>query len=464
LAVFGSRNNYWSPLIKSKKMKSIFVIAFLLVAHYSFSQSAVEKMDAYLQAANEAGIFNGSVSVSQNGNVILSKGFGWRDAEAKAYADAKTVHQIGSVTKQFTAAVILRLAEQGRLRLVDTVSRYIPQFPHAGKYTIEQLLTHTSGLYSYTNDDEFMDKEVEKPINLQKLIAMVKDKPLDFEPGSKFSYSNTGYSLLGYIIEKVTGKPYEAVVRQQIFQPLQMSTAGFDFRGLKNQHKAVGYSNLSDGKGTKAMIVDSSVSFSAGAIYASVEDINKWNNAIGSEKLLKKSSWDNMFTPRMKKYGLGWVIDSLDGQLVVAHSGGIHGFLSYNRVWPGQKTSIIALANTETSQPGKVTNDLAAILLNKPYKLPEKLNEVKLNETLLKQYEGVYELAPTFSITVRVVAGQLKAQATGQPEFELFAKNEKEFFLKVVDAQVEFVKNEKGEVEKLILHQNGQHLPGIKKN
>ncbi|WP_207493889.1 serine hydrolase [Aridibaculum aurantiacum] len=444
-------------------MRSILVLFLCFVYSLSFSQSTAEKLDAYLKAAERAGIFNGSVLVSDKGQVILSNGYGLKDADAKVMNDANSIFQIGSVTKQFTATIILRLAEQGKLSLNDKVSKYLPEFPNADKFTIEHLLSHTAGIYNYTNNSEFMKNEVEKPINSQVFYAMVKDKPLEFEPGSKFNYSNSGYMLLGYIIEKVTNKPYEQVVRKEIFQPLAMNNSGFDFTHLQHKDKAIGYTLVSDGKGARAPIVDSTVCYAAGAIYSTVGDLQKWNAAVLSGKILKKASLQNAFTPRHSGYGFGWAVDTVAGKPAIVHSGGIHGFLSYNGIFPAENSSIVVLTNSGVAKPGKVFKDIAAILNGQPYELPKAKTAVTVDERILKQYEGVYEITPQFSITVRVQDGQLKAQATNQPEFDLYAKNEREFFLKVVDAQVEFVKNEKGEVEKMILYQNGMTLPGIKK-
>lgn len=441
------------------------LICFLLLfscRQTGFSQTVSGKLDRYLEAAEKAGIFNGSVMIAKGGNVLIDKGYGYKNFQAKTSNDANTIFQIGSITKQFTSTIILKLAEQGKLSLTDKLSKYFPDFPNADKVTIENLLSHTSGIYNYTNDTSFMMHEVEKPFNRQMLFAMIKDKPLEFEPGSKFSYSNSGYLLLGYIIEKVTGKKYEQLVRTQIFGPLGMTHSGFDFTHLKNPDKATGYNEIKGGSATKSPIVDSSVSFSAGAIFSTVNDLHKWDESLTTEKILKTSSIANAFTPRQSKYGLGWGIDSFHGKRVIAHNGGINGFLSHNSIIPSDTVCITFLSNVETAQIGQITNDVMTIIYDLPFKPKEVPKEITVDSNILRQYVGEYELAPTFKITVRLVNGSLKAQATGQPQFDLFAKNENTFFLKVVEAQVEFIKNDKGEVEKLILHQNGQNVPGRK--
>jgi CubicO group peptidase (beta-lactamase class C family) len=446
-------------------MRKILVVIIACSAYVNcFSQTVAEKLDQYFAAAQKAGSFNGSVLIVEKGKVLLNKGYGYNDAEAKTMADANTIYQIGSVTKQFTSTIILKLAEQGKLKLDDKVSKYFPTLPNAERVAIENLLTHTSGYYNYTNNESFMENEVEKHADQKKIFSLFADSALAFEPGTKFSYSNSGYMLLGYIIEKVTGKKYEQVVRTEIFTPLKMTSSGFDFTHLKSVDRATGYDFLAGDKNKKSSIVDSSVSFSAGAIYSTIGDMYKWNQALSTEKILKRQSLQNAFTPRLEHYGLGWGIDTMKGHKVIAHNGGINGFLSHNSFLPNDSIYITILSNFGSSKIGLESKDALAIVLKENYTLPKAHEEITLDSTVLKKYVGEYELAPTFKIVVRLVNGALQAQATGQPSFDLYAKSENIFFLKVVDAQVEFVKNEKGEVEKMILHQNGQHIPGKKIN
>jgi CubicO group peptidase (beta-lactamase class C family) len=305
----------------------------------------------------------------------------------------------------------------------------------------------------------------DKPANEEKMLALFKNKQLDFEPGSRFNYSNSGYSLLGYIIEKVSGKKYEQVMREFIFQPLQMTHSGFNFTNLDSPEKAVGYYSLTADNIKKAKIVDSSVSFSAGSIYSTTGDIYKWNQSLSTEKVLRKSSLKNAFTPRLGHYGFGVAVDTLYGKQFINHSGGIDGFVSFNAIMPFEKMSITVLSNVSTSQTGKLARDMVAILCNQPYNLPQALaarKDMNVDSSILKLYIGEYEISPAFHITVRVVNGSLKAEATGQQEFTLFAERENFFFLKVVRAEVEFIKGADGKIEKLILYQNGLQLTGKK--
>ncbi len=442
--------------------KVILLLTLWVVSVCTFSQTVSEKLDTYFTAANKTDIFNGSVLITNNGKVVLNKGYGYKNVDSKLLNNENTIYQIGSVTKQFTSVIILKLAEQGKLSLNDKLSKYFPDLPSAEKITIENLLSHTSGIWNYTNDANFMQTRVDRPLSRDSMLLLIKYKPLDFEPGIKYSYSNSGYMLLGYIIEKVTGKKYEQVVRQTIFQPLGMSHSGFDFTHLQSPDKATGYSSIISGKGDKSMIVDSSVSFSAGAIYTTVDDLRKWNQSLTTSKILQPASLQNAFTPRLSHYGLGWLIDTMQQKRVISHNGGIHGFLSSNVMVPADSINIILLSNSNGSKLDMLKKNIAAILYNQPYDLPGAKAEVKIEKELLQQYVGEYELAPTFKITISLVNDGLMLQATGQPQFPLYAKAEDHFFLKVVDAQVEFFKDDNGAIEKMILHQNGQHIPGKK--
>jgi len=273
-------------------MRNIITYLLLLLPVLSFGQSVTEKLDAYLTASADAGLFSGSALIVEKNNVILNKGYGYKDVLAKTRNDAHTIYQLGSITKQFTAAIILKLEEQKKLKIKDKLSKYFPDFPNADKITLEHLLTHTSGIFNITRDTSLSQ---EKPTNQEIIFAALKVKPLDFEPGTRYRYNNTGYIILGYIIEQVTGKKYEQVVREQILVPLQMNNTGFDFKNLKHSDKSVGYNFIADGRGFKSPMTDSTFSFSAGAMYSTLADLDKWNQALQNGTVLKKSSLKNAF-------------------------------------------------------------------------------------------------------------------------------------------------------------------------
>src|SRR6188768_1977411 len=278
-------------------MKKIFLFLSLLwIGYFSFAQQG-DKLDTLISAYTKLHKFNGAALVAKNGVILLKKGYGYRNAENKVANNEQTIFQLGSVTKQFTSAVILKLQEEKKLSVSDKLSKYFPDYPKGDSITIEHLLTHTSGIYNYTNDANFMTNEITKPASREKIMALFKDKPLDFSPGTSWNYSNSGYSLLGYIIEAVTKKPYYQAVRKYIFTPLQMTHSGFDFTHLKNNEKATGYFKLNDKEAVTSPIVDSTVAYSAGAIYSTIGDLYLWHKALQKNSVLSKAQQEKAYTP-----------------------------------------------------------------------------------------------------------------------------------------------------------------------
>ena len=439
-------------------MKKIFVlVAVLFVVHFSFAQG--DKLDALIDAYAKLYKFNGSALVAKNGVILLNKGYGYRNATDKVANNEQTIFQLGSVTKQFTSAVILKLQEEKKLSVSDKLSKYFPGYPKGDSITIEQLLTHTSGIYNYTNDGKFMANEVTKSANREMMMALFKDKPLDFSPGSSWSYSNSGYSLLGYIIEAVTKKPYEQAVRKYIFTPLKMTYSGFDFTHLKSNEKAIGYFKLNDKEKVEAPIVDSSVSFSAGAIYSTIGDLYLWHKALQKNSILSREQQEKAYTPVKNRYGYGWSIDSIEGKRRVSHGGGIHGFITTIARVPEDDICIVLLSNASNTTVGEISKSIFAILYGKEYELPKERTEIKLPEEKLKEYVGEYELNKDLHVVISLKEGALVAIPTGQKTEILYAEKEDLLFVKSQDIQLEFTRNEKKEIDGFILHQGGAKIP-----
>ena len=453
-------NDYFQNHQTHYCMKKIFALASVLcIVLFSFSQEVSSKLDTLVNAYAKLYRFNGSVLVAKNGTVLLNKGYGFRNATDKVLNNEQTVFQLGSITKQFTSAVILKLQEEKKLNVSDKLSKYFPNYPKGDSITIEQLLTHTSGIYNYTNDQNFMTNEITKPANQEKMMALFKDKPLDFSPGTSWNYSNSGYSMLGYIIEEVTKKPYEQAVRRYIFTPLQMTHSGFDFTHLKNSDKAIGYFKLNDKDTAKAPIVDSSVSFSAGAIYSTTGDLYLWHKALENNTILSKAQQEKAYTPVKNNYGYGWGIDTIEGKRRVGHGGGIHGFTTNIARVPEDDVCIILLSNASDVTLGDITKSIFAILYNKEYELPKERKIINVPEEILKQYEGEYTIKPGLNVIMSIKDGELIAAPTGQPPEIIYAEKENFFFVKSQDIQIEFTRNDKKEVDGFILHQGGQKVP-----
>ena len=444
-------------------MKKILFFNFLLLFSVAtLAQTKEENIDLLLKTYAETNEFNGTALVSFNGKQLINKGFGKKNYLKNEPATESTIYQIGSITKQFTAAIILRLEEQGKLKTTDKLSKYFPDFPRGNDITIHHLLTHTSGIFNYTNDGSFMATDAVKPITQDKMLSLFQNIKLDFEPGTKWAYSNSGYVLLGYIIEKASKKTYEQEVYDCIFKPLKMTNSGFDFAKLNSPNKAQGYYTIDGEKSLVAPIVDSSVSFAAGAIYTTSADLLKWHEGLLNNKIIKRTSLEKAFTIEKGNYGYGWFLSENEGKKYQSHGGGIFGFnASITRNEPDDMC-IVLLNNVGNPKLDEITKSIISILNDKPFVLPKLKKEVAVSEEILRKYIGIYEIVPQFKIEITVENGQLIAQATGQPKFRLFAQNEKYFFVKAVEAEVEFVVNDKNEVEKLVLYQGGKTMPGKK--
>lgn len=446
--------------------KAVLMLFSLLLASTLtlFAQSSVQKMDELVTAYVTTNKFNGTVLVAQKGKVIFEKGYGLKNAKDSVSNTVNTIFQLGSVTKQFTAVIILKLAEQKKLSVTDKLNKYFPGFPAGDSITIRELLSHTSGIYNYTEDARFMQTRAVRPATQETMLALFRDKALNFTPGTKYSYSNSGYLLLGYIIQKVTGKPYEQVVRELIFQPLTMSHSGFDFTNLKSPDKATGYTNFSEKMKVQAGIVDSSVSFAAGAMYSTVGDLQKWHNGLQQYKIINKASTDAAYTPVLSNYGYGWSVDTLYGQKIVEHGGGIFGFNTHIARLPGDDVVVIILNNMNVGGLEGVARGLLAVLYNKAYEIPKSKNVISVPAEILQQYVGEYQLTPNFTMKITLVNNALKVLPTGQRAFDLYAESENVFFMKEVEASATFIKAADGTIERMDWKQGGRVQQGKKIN
>jgi CubicO group peptidase (beta-lactamase class C family) len=437
-------------------MKNLTFFFLLLLTSGLMAQRPSE-LDSIITVFHKVNVFNGTVLVAKEGKVVFNKGYGFADAVSKKQNDPNTIFQIGSVTKQFTAAAIMKLQEEKKLSTKDYIGKYFPGLKGGDSITIHHLLTHRSGLYNYTDDTAMWYGKLSQ----EKLIDYINKKSTLFRPGAKMQYNNTGYALLGYLIEKLSGKPYEQYIRNIIFKPLKMSMSGFDFRSLSSPQKATGYYD----NGTQhiqARFIDSTISYAAGAIFSTTADMLKWSDALLNKKIIKPSSWQQMTTSYAEKYGYGLVIDTTHGEQNIWHNGGLDGFVSTFYNLPKQKITVVVLSNYMQSNTINVASALAAAMLGKPYTLPKARSEISVPADTLQQYVGKYQFAPAFTITVTLEDSKLMAQATGQQKFQIYPERENFFFYKVVDAQVEFIKGADGKVTEMVLHQNGMQPRGKK--
>ncbi len=289
--------------------------------------------------------------------MLFEKSYGSADLEWNVPNTGESKFRIGSVTKQFTAACILLLEERGKLKTDDPVSKYVPNAPAAwAKITIYHLLTHTSGIPSFTGFPEYQQFQTQ-PTTPEKLLAFFRDKPLEFEPGSKWNYSNSGYEVLGYVIEKVTGQTYQQFLDENIFKLLNMTDSGYDSNSRVIAHHAYGYMPGPHGI-TVAGYVDMTVPYSAGALYSTTHDLLKWECGLFGGRVLKPASLQKMITPFKNDYGCGLTITTVNGHKRIEHGGGIQGFNAELVYWPDEHMTVVVLANLNGSAPSDIAADV----------------------------------------------------------------------------------------------------------
>ncbi len=380
--------------MKSKRaILAVFIIAGIF--NISYGQAKADKIDKLISTYAEYGKFNGSVLVAEKGKVIYQKGLGLADMEWNVPNRPATKFRLGSITKQFTAMLIMQLVEQGKLKLDIPISTYLPDYPKKSGdiITIHHLLTHSSGIPNITSFRGFMKDISRNSYSPQQLVHLFADSALQFKPGERNSYSNSGYMLLGYIIEKITGKSYEQVLQENIFTPLNMKNSGYDLSRPLLKNRARGYEK--NGRlYINANFIDMSVPYAAGALYSTVEDLYLWDQALYGNQLLRKENMDLLFIKHIPAggghYGYGWNIykmplgNTAERIDVIGHGGGIDGFNTQLIRMPSDKSFIVLLNNTGQAPLNEMTEAIAAILHNKPYDLPKRSVAFALGDRIEK--------------------------------------------------------------------------------
>lgn len=462
--------------VSRNKTVRILLLGWLFVLASSFShsihaQDVAPKADEYMNAAVRTYQFSGTILLARDGRPVAGRGYGMANFEVNVANTPKTKFRIGSMTKQFTAMSILILQERGRLSAGDSICKYIPQCPQAWQgITIQQLMTHTSGIHEYLRLREFQQRAL--PLPVAAVIEALKTKPLDFKPGEKFSYSNSGYYIAGYIIERASGKTYEAFLQENIFKPLGMSDTGYDEFNQVLPNRAAGYSLEAGGKIVNAAYLDMSRPFAAGGLYSTAEDLSRWDAALYTERLVSRKSFeatlDSSVDATLKsltgKYGYGWLTVQQAGRRAQVHAGEINGFTSFLARFPEEHATVIVLSNFDNMPVETIARDLAAIMFGEKYELPQARRAIRVDPRIYDLYAGHYALvlAPTVVFTITNEGGKLMAIVPGQPKVELTPSSETEFFVPGVNAQIKFAKDNNGQATGLVLNQNGRELQAKK--
>jgi CubicO group peptidase (beta-lactamase class C family) len=530
--------------------------ALLLGLAFISSANAQSTTAVYDRAINEhftADAPGGSVLVAQGGKVIYERALGMADMAATKLLTTDNQFRIGSVSKQFAAVAILQLAEAGKLKLSDEIQAYVDYPKKEQPITVEHLLTHTSGIPNFTSMPLFNAGAYVKDITLPELIAFFADLPLEFAPGTKWNYSNSGYILLTAIIERVSGQSWTDYATEHLFTPAGMTQSSAAIASGALPNEAIGYAGTPQGW-EPAHLISLSWPRGAGCIRSTVGDLWKWNTSVFAGKLVSQELLAKAHTGYIlpdgtnTEYGYGWHFQNVQGSPTVEHNGGINGFVSASIYLPKEDIYVAVLVNRESDDANNLAPKLAAIALGKPYggpevpltdaeaqaytgvyvnaegveryitaegstlssmrqgstprtlqylgndrflfqgdvitltfqrtegkvtgahfrsrdreeqlirsdkPLPAPRKEIALKGADLQKYVGEYQLAPGFTLTFRAEGDRFFGRATGQEEFEVFGDGPHTFFLKVVDAKMEFHVEADGSVQRMTFDQGG---------
>jgi CubicO group peptidase (beta-lactamase class C family) len=354
-----------------------------------------KKIDAIVEEAmTRDQIVGTSIGIQKDGELILAKGYGFADLENRVEATEHTVYRLGSVTKQFTAAAIMILVEQGKIQLDDDLTKYLPDYPTEGhRIIIERLLNHTSGIKGYTEMGEKFWGKARLDLSHEEMIDLFSREPFEFVPGERYQYSNSAYYLLGVIIEKVSGMRYADFLTENIFEPLGLSETYYLYNSPIIENRAEGY-EVRKGKVVNDDPLSMRLPFSAGALGSSVMDMLRWQTALEEHRLISAESYQKMKSAgtlndgTVSTYGYGLDIGSMEGRVKVSHGGGINGFRAQLSHYPEEDLAVVVLCNVGTASPDSLESRITRAVLG----IPEKVvRVVELSEEDLAVYAGTYD-------------------------------------------------------------------------
>lgn len=430
------------------------------------AQDKATAVDRLLTAYYDVGVFNGAALVSENGHVIFKKGFGLADFEWKTPNTPDTRFRLGSITKQFTATLVMQLVDERKLSLDATLGSVLSYYRKdtGAKVTIHHLLTHTSGIPSYTSLPNFMKDISRNPYEVREFIERFCSGDLEFEPGAKFLYDNSGYFILGAIIEQVTGKDYEHVLRERIFDPLGMHASGYDSSRAILDKRARGYEQGLAGV-RNADYLDMRLPYAAGSLYSTVEDLYIWDQALYGETIVPSKTKERMFTPALENYGYGWTIQKRPigsnkaQRLIIGHGGGINGFSTLITRVPEDRHLVVLFNNTGGTDLGAMADGITDILYGRPPPPAKRPVATVLYETVVRS--GVpaaiaqyHDIKKTRASEYVLGAGQLNRLAA-----ELLAQKRTKDAIDILKVNVEAFPNNANVLSALA---NAYHQAGEK--
>jgi CubicO group peptidase (beta-lactamase class C family) len=402
----------------------------------------------------------GAALIAIDDGVVVYRGArGMANMELGIPLSADQVFRLGSITKQFTGAAIMMLEEQGKLAVSDPITKYLPNYPtHGHTITIEHLLTHTSGIYNYTNIPGYFENRVRSDLSTQELVEVFQDLDMDFAPGERWNYSNSGYVLLGAILEEVTGESYADFVQENIFEPLGMHDSHYGGPQLI-PGRVAGY--VQDGEGyVNAPYLSMTQPHAAGSLLSTVDDLTTWHAALASGELISPESYQRMTSPFMlnsgeaSEYGYGFNVAEIRDMKAIHHGGGINGFVTFALWLPEEEIYVAALSNIPGvgAGPGQLSLKVGALLAGNPY--PE-FQRVELSEEILARYVGVYRIDDDTTRTVTLKDGELYTLRSNSVRMHAVPFSENGFFYPGELDYFEVVMGDDGTVSHMVMYPDG---------
>jgi CubicO group peptidase (beta-lactamase class C family) len=449
------------------------LLAPAAIAGARTTQTTAERLDEYLTARTEMGGFSGAVLVAKGDKVLFRKGYGYADVDRRLPYTPETQHQIASISKMFVAMAALELRDRGKLRLEDSVCKYVENCPPAWEpVTITHLIHHTSGIPDYEEKlglgtDKYMQVMTHVDATA-KTVENAKALPLDFKPGEKFHYSNTAYNLLGYVVERAAGRPFEEFAAETIFRPAGMKSTGmFGRRGP--QRLAYGYTygdlgwektlagvSLVDGHMRRVARLPLTPPTGDAGIYTTVDDLLRWSLVMDGSRLVPAARAAEVFTPGLEGYGFGWFVDEAFGRKRLQHTGGLPGYTSVLIKFPADRVTIVIFANSDRFRFGRIMRDVSAIALGQPYDLPVRGSVVKLAAEQVAPLEGDYRMADGKLLTVRNEPDYLTAKLEDRFTAGLIPLSATEFYFPLGDGKATFTPGADGRAVRVNLRFNGE--------
>ena len=442
-----------------KKLTLLLSLLLVVSLHVS-CQKNTRALDAIMNETFESDGPGGVALVAKDGEILYRKAFGMANLELGVEMTPENVFRIGSITKQFTACAILKLAEEGKLDLQDDITRYIEDYPtHGHTITIEHLLTHTSGIKSYTGMLEWTAEVRKKDFTPPELIDFFKNQPMDFVPGEEFRYNNSAYFILGYIIELVSGTPYDTYIAETFFKPLGMKNSYYGSTSRIIPNRAAGYAMGEDGYKNDDFL-SMTQPYAAGSLLSTVDDLYTWYTAVMNKEVITEASLKQATTSyvlsngKHTDYGYGWFVGNIQGSPNIQHGGGINGYLTASMFLPEERLFVAVFSNCTCTDPGDAAVKMAAIALGKPF----EWDSISLDEELLKTYEAVYTSEFDGDLVVSYSEGKLLAMRTGGSETELTPFEKDQFFVKKGTSSFHFVRENGGDISYVISKGTGSDI------